>query len=127
MNILKILSIIIICAILSLILKPHKAEYSLFISLVAGAIILIFAGEQIINALSFLRSKFDEAQINGEYFSVALKALGIAYLSGFIADLCRDAGQTALASKAEIAGKCAIFLLCVPLSFTLLGTILEFI
>jgi len=49
------------------------------------------------------------------------------YLSGFISDLCRDAGQTALASKAEIAGKCAIFLLCVPLSVTLLGTILEFI
>lgn len=127
MDILKILSIIIICAILALILKAHKAEYSLFISILAGAFLLIFTGEKIMNAVSFLRSKFEEAQINGEYFSIALKALGIAYLSGFIADLCRDAGQTALASKAEIAGKCAIFLLCVPLSVTLLGTILEFI
>ncbi len=127
MDIIKILSIIIICAILALVLKPHKAEYSLFISIIAGAIILIFAGEKIMSAVSFLRSKFDEAQINGEYFSIALKALGIAYLSGFIADLCRDAGQTALAGKAEIAGKCAIFILCVPLSITLLGTILEFI
>ncbi len=127
MDILKILSIIIICAILALILKAHKAEYSLFISILAGAFLIIFVGEKLMSSVSFLRSKFDEAQINGEYFSIALKALGIAYLSGFIADLCRDAGQTALASKAEIAGKCAIFLLCVPLSVTLLGTILEFI
>lgn len=127
MDILKILSIIIICAILALILKAHEAEYSLFISILAGAFLIIFVGEKLMSSVSFLRSKFDEAQINGEYFSVALKALGIAYLSGFIADLCRDAGQTALASKAEIAGKCAIFLLCVPLSVTLLGTILEFI
>ena len=127
MDILKILSIIIICAILALILKAHKAEYSLFISILAGAFLIIFVGEKLMSSVSFLRSKFEEAQINGEYFSVALKALGIAYLSGFIADLCRDAGQTALASKAEIAGKCAIFLLCVPLSVTLLGTILEFI
>ena len=127
MDILKILSIIIICAILALILKAHKAEYSLFISILAGAFLIIFVGEKLMSSVSFLRSKFEEAQINGEYFSIALKALGIAYLSGFIADLCRDAGQTALASKAEIAGKCAIFLLCVPLSVTLLGTILEFI
>ena len=127
MDILTILSIIIICAILALILKAHKAEYSLFISILAGAFLIIFVGEKLMSSVSFLRSKFEEAQINGEYFSIALKALGIAYLSGFIADLCRDAGQTALASKAEIAGKCAIFLLCVPLSVTLLGTILEFI
>lgn len=127
MDIIKILSIIIICAVLALVLKQYKAEYSIFISVIAGAFILIFAGEKIMEAVSLLRSKLDEAQIGGEYFSIALKALGIAYLSGFIADLCRDAGQTALATKAEIAGKCAIFILCIPLSITLLSTVLEFI
>ncbi|MEE1277947.1 MAG: SpoIIIAC/SpoIIIAD family protein, partial [Acutalibacteraceae bacterium] len=50
-----------------------------------------------------------------DYMKTALKALGICYITQFAADVCRDFGQTALASKAELAGKCAIFLLSLPL------------
>ena len=49
-----------------------------------------------------------------------VKALGIAYISEFAADTCRDFGQSALAAKAEFAGKCAIFILCVPPAISVL-------
>ena len=69
----------------------------------------------------------EEYGIKTEYFKVALKALGIGYITSFIADACRDSGQTSLAAKAELAGKTAIFLLSVPLIISVLETAIGFI
>ena len=72
-------------------------------------------------------SLLNDYGINTEYFSVAIKAVGISYISSFIADSCRDCGQSSLASKAEFAGKCAIFLLSLPMLTTVLETAVGFI
>ncbi|MFQ8952752.1 MAG: SpoIIIAC/SpoIIIAD family protein [Oscillospiraceae bacterium] len=53
---------------------------------------------------------------------MALKALGIGYITGFIADACRDGDRQAL-RKAELAGKCAVFIL-LPLIASILETAL---
>ncbi|MBP3627097.1 MAG: stage III sporulation protein AD [Clostridia bacterium] len=127
MDIIKILSILIIAAILAIVLKQYKEEYALIISVAAGIIALLFAAEKIISPINMLREKIEEFGIKSEYFSTAIKGLGLAYISSFIGDICRDCGQSSLAEKAEIAGKCAVFILCVPLSLTLLDTVLGFI
>ena len=61
------------------------------------------------------------------YFKVALKALGIGYVTGFAADICRDAGQTSLASITETVGRCGIFLLSLPLVLNVVDLALGFI
>ena len=43
------------------------------------------------------------------------KALGICLLSQLAADACRDAGENAMAEKAELAGKVFLLLLALPL------------
>ena len=58
---------------------------------------------------------------------VTLKAVGIAYITDFVADACRDAGLASVASKAELVGKSAIFLLSVPLIMSVLDTAIGFI
>ena len=65
--------------------------------------------------------------VEAEYFKVALKALGIGYITSFAADSCRDAGQSALASKAELAGKCAVWMLSLPLVVSVLKIAVGFI
>jgi stage III sporulation protein AD len=49
-----------------------------------------------------------------------LKALAIALACNATASLCRDCGESALAEKAELAGKIAILSLCIPLLIRLL-------
>ena len=39
----------------------------------------------------------------------------------FSAELCRDAGESAIASKLELVGKAEIILLCLPLLRELIG------
>ena len=50
-----------------------------------------------------------------EYLSVLIKAIGVCYLTQFSADSCRDAGESSLAGKVELAGKIAILISALPL------------
>ena len=127
MDILKVLIICIIAAVLCLVLKAKSGEFALLISVAACVLIFMFLIKNIMIPITALEQKIEGYGIESDYFKVAIKALGIGYVTSFIADSCRDAGQTNLALKAELAGKCAIFMLSVPLILSVLETALGFI
>lgn len=127
MDVFKILAVCLITAVISVLLSQYKKEYAVFAAVGGGIIILIYIIRAIYPAIEFIKTKLYDCGINTEYFKVAVKALGIGYITGFIADVCRDSGQTGLAAKAEFAGKCAIFILTVPLIMSVLETALSFI
>ena len=123
----KLLGICIIAAVLGLLLKQKSGEFAFLITLFAGIIVITIVFKNIATPIKELTQKLSGYGINTEYFKVALKAVGLAYITDFIADACRDAGQTAMASKAEFARKGAIFLLSIPLLMSVLETAIGFI
>ncbi len=127
MEIFKVLAICLITAVICLVLKQQKGEFALLVSIIACALILIFLIKNIIVPITALSQKIESYGINTAYFKTALKALGIGYVTTFIADSCRDSGQASLASHAELAGKIAIFILSVPLILSVMETALGFI
>ena len=127
MPILKILFILLITAVLSTILKQHKSEYALILSIFGSVLVLGIIVKNILVPITVISTEIEKHGISLSYFKVALKALGIGYITTFIANSCKDAGQTSLAAKAELAGKCAIFMLCLPLCLSVLETALGFI
>ena len=120
-DIFKILAILLIAAIFSLVLKGKSSEYAILVSIGAGIITAMLILKHLSVAISSLKAYITDYGIETEYFKVALKALGIGYITSFIADTCRDSGQTSLASKAELAGKAAIFILSLPLLMSVLN------
>ncbi len=126
MDIFKILGFIFIAAVLCIILKSYKAEYALILAVCSALVVLTLILKNIASPLSLIQEKIEQSGIEGSYFKVAVKALGIGYITSFIAEACRDAGQNSLALKAELAGKCAIFVLSVPLILSILETALGF-
>ncbi len=116
----KILAVCIIAAAICIILKPKNNEYALFVTLGAGALIFTVIFKNIFSTFSEVEKMLSSYGVEAEYFKVALKALGIGYITSFAADSCRDAGQSALASKAELAGKCAVWMLSLPLVVSVL-------
>lgn len=102
-------------------LKAYKGEYALILSVGTGCMVLLFVLANLSSSFSQVYNAFSAAGIDISYIRVVLKAVGIGYITQFIADTCRDAGQTAIASGAELAGRCAIFLISLPL----LSNILE--
>ena len=116
----KILGLCIVTAVLCIVVGIKTREYGLLIALSAGVCIALLVLKNIASPIITIRQKLEEFGVESEYFKVALKAVGIGYITSFIADACRDCGQTSLALKAELAGKCAIFLLSVPLIVSVL-------
>ena len=127
MNLTAILGVCLITAILAIILRENKYEYAIILSLLAGSVILLSLLSNMLNSFFEIRNIISKAGIDNEYFLVAFKALGICIITGFTADLCRDFGQTALAGRAELAGRCAIFLISLPLLTSLLKAAYSFI
>jgi len=126
-EIVKILIICLITSFLSIILKPKSAEYALGLTMMAGVLVMIWIVRNISAPIKEISDRLSEYGVKTEYFKIALKAVGLAYITDFIADACRDSGQASMAAKAELAGKVAIFVLSVPLFISVLETAVGFI
>lgn len=122
MEIIKLLGICLIVTVFCVLLRQYKPEYALLVGILGGALIFVLVLGQIVPAFNSLERFFSSLHVESFYFTVALKAVGIGYVTQFIADTCRDAGQSSIAAKAEFAGRSGIFVLSIPL----LQKILEF-
>jgi len=123
----KMLAYLLIAAVLAVVLKQKSPEYAFVLSVASAVIIAILILKNLISPIREIGNTLESYGIKAEYFKVALKAVGIGYITSFIADSCKEAGQISLASKAELIGKTAIFLLSVPIMLSILDTAVGFI
>jgi len=67
------------------------------------------------------------AKVNMIYIETILKIIGIAYIAEFAAQITKDAGQGAIASKIELGGKILILAMAIPIITVLIETIIQMI
>lgn len=115
MNIVITASVALIAAVLSIVLKQYKPEYSLFISIGAGVLIFLSVLAVIEPVLSFIEELTEQAGLEGVYGEVLIKSLAICYITQLACDCCKDAGESAIAGKLQIAGKIAVLLIALPM------------
>ncbi len=65
------------------------------------------------------------ANMNMMYLQTILKIIGIAYIAEFGAQIAKDAGQAAIASKIELAGKVLILVLAIPILTAVIEMVLS--
>ena len=115
MDILTICISAIVAVILSITIKKHNAEISTMLSVGAGIIIFIVILSVISPVIEQIKELGRVANIGNDYTNILIKALGICFICQFTSDACKDASQTALASKVELAGKLMIVTLALPM------------
>lgn len=115
MNIIVIVSTALIAAVLSLVLKQYKPEYSLFISIVTGVMIFLAVVAVIQPIIDYISQLISDAGLSGVYAEVLLKALAVCYLTQLACDCCKDAGESAIAGKLQLAGRVAIIIISMPM------------
>lgn len=104
----------VVAALLASYLRQSRPDFALMIILSAGVIIFALAIRTISPILESISDLSSYAGVS-EYFVLLLKALGICYLTKFAADFCRDSGHSAVSTKIELAGRCGVMLLGLPL------------
>lgn len=123
----KAVGIGLVTVALTLIIRPHRPDFAFFVSL-SGTIAMLFViGSFLQGYFSITSGILADSGVTPEYFSVAVKALGIGYISEFAANLATDSGQSAVASKIIFAGKVCIFILALPLVKNLLELATELV
>lgn len=125
MDILKVIGFILISLFLYLLFKDKRSDLAVLILLVSGVMVFIYSIGQINEIITFLKNIAEKAEIDGLYLGVILKIIGIAYISSFCSEICKDSGASSLASKVELSGKLFILILAIPILMAVLNSILE--
>ena len=125
MNIFTIIAIGIIGSHLSITIKSYRPEYGLITGIVTGVIILSLATDNVFKVIEELREIISKTGIDTKYFKITLKVIGISYITQFASEICKDAGENAISSKIEAAGKICVMLLTVPVISGFLNMIIN--
>ncbi len=125
MEIIKIIGIALIALIIIILLKQYKPEFVIYVSLIAGVLILFLVIDELTGIVKLIQSISDKASINSQFLSILLKITGIAFLSEFAVSICKDSGEAAIASKVELGSKIIIISMSIPIISTLLEIILK--
>ncbi len=99
---------------LCIIVRQYKPEMALGISTACGVLILIAVISMLSPSVEAIVELTDSAGLDEGYAAILLKALAVCYITQLSADCCRDAGENAIASKIELAGKAAIVVISLP-------------
>jgi stage III sporulation protein AD len=125
MDILQIVGMGLAATFLALILKQNNPVFALLLSLIVGTFIFIMLVNQIGMIMGVLKKMAETAHLNNVYVGTVLKIIGIAYITEFGAQIARDAGQSALAGKIELAGKIAILVLAMPILTAIVDAVMN--
>lgn len=113
-------------AALSVLLRQYRPEHSLLLSIGCGVGILIWLLEELAPLAEQIR-RLSSMAFSGEASEILLRSLGICLITQIACDTCRDAGEGAIASRLETAGKAAMLLLAAPMFTQLLEQALALI
>lgn len=114
MNVFAIIAIGIIGAVLAVTVKSYRPEYGMAVSIACGILIMLFMAESVADVAGELRAVVEKTGIDTNYFKIILKVTGVSYITQFGAETAKDAGENAIATKIDAAGKVAVMLLTVP-------------
>ena len=125
MDILKIAGIGLISLIMIIIIKQYRQEFAIYISLLAGALIFSLIFGKISGIITMLNNLANRSSINKEFLNLLIKITGIAFLTEFAVAICKDSGESAIASKIDIGGKVTIIAISIPIISGLLETVIK--
>ena len=115
MDVVKLALLCVAVALLCATLRVEKPEMAMALSLAAGAMALIWALPYVRDVVEQVTALATGAGLTDASMTMMLRAVGIAIVTEFSAQLCRDAGEGALAGRVEFGGKAALLSMSVPL------------
>ena len=127
MDMIKIAAAAVIGVFLALLVKGQKPEYGIMLTLGVGILIFLSAMGQMSVMISGIREIMKNLSLEGDYVVTILKMIGITYLAEFAGNICRDAVYASIAGQLEIFAKLSILTLSMPILFSFLHTIGEFL
>lgn len=117
--ILPVVGLGVLAAVTATLLRRYHPELSLLVGVGASVLLLGF----VLSSLSSLTDTFfaiaQQAGIESSLLRTVGKIIGVAYIGQLAAALCRDAGESAIATNLELCTKLIVLTMSMPILSTL--------
>lgn len=127
MELTAIVGLSVVAVAIVVLLRREHPEFALLVSLLCSVLIFMELLRTIWPALQRVEGMLSQVVTQREYISVLLKSLGICFIVQIASECCRDAGEGAIASKIELAGKFSLVVMALPLFEELIAVALGFL
>lgn len=114
MDIVKILALSIVTILFISVIKPHKKEFAITLSIIFGVFSFRFIFSYLKSIVETINSVFGLIKMDASIFNIILKIIFVSYICEFSSNICRDAGEASIASKVELCGKIIIVYMSLP-------------
>lgn len=114
-------------AMVCLVIRQYRPELAAAAAMAAGVAALMVCSEDIRAAASALESLVSAAGLEQGYYSVMLRACGISLVAEFAAQICRDAGESALEGRIKLALRLALTVMAAPMIAEVLASGASFV
>jgi len=124
MGIFQVVATGVLCAVLAIIIKKQSPEMALLITIAASVLIFLMILPmlaQAVGVMTNIGAMLDSG--GGQYVSLALRVIGVAYMAELGASVCADAGETAIAAKIDLGGRVIIMVLAMPIVIDIISTV----
>ena len=111
--------------IIIIIIKQYKPEFTIYVSLISGALILALVFTRISGIIDLLSNIASKSSLNNQFLGLLIKITGVAFLTEFAVSICKDSGESAIANKIDLGGKVTIISMSIPIIAGLLETIIN--
>ncbi|MBU7007629.1 stage III sporulation protein AD [Phosphitispora fastidiosa] len=127
MEIIQIVGLGIVVTILIVIIKQQRPELAIQLSVITGVVIFSMMLGKINSVVTLMKDLAQKSNVSVLYMGTIMKIIGVAYIAEFGAQICRDAGEGAVASKIEFAAKVIVIVLAIPVIVAVFDSLLKLI
>ena len=111
-------------AVIAVLLRQYCREQAMFAAL--AVCIAVLTGFVLIIS-PVMTEIFETAGLSSSYISLIFKAAAICFITEIICELCRDSGESAIASAAELWGRGAMVVISMPMLEALIEIVTDFL
>ena len=125
MEIVQIIGIAMCGVIVTSVIKQYKPEYAIYVALITSSLILFMLFDKLSGIVELLMNLSSKMNTSSEFLKILIKITGIAILTEFAVNICKDTGENAIATKVDLGGKVIIVTMSIPIISSMLEMIIK--
>ncbi len=119
----KIVAVGLITCLATMIIKPVRSDFAIFIAITGGIIIIFLVIGYLTGIISTFKTIISSTGLDASLYKLLLKILGVAYLLEFTASICTDTGNGSLGDKILLGGKIVLMVMALPIIVSILDIV----
>lgn len=116
----KIIAVGLITCFATMIIKPVRSDFAVFIALAGGLIIIILIVGYLTGITNAFNTIIASTGLDSSLYKLLLKIIGVAYLLEFTSSICSDTGNSSLGDKILLGGKIVLTVMALPIVMSIL-------